>query len=231
MSDTAPSRGEVEALLERERFRYQRIELPYGLATQGQDRTSTANVIFPADMSGASVLDIGCCYGFFLYEARKRGATKLVGTEIKPDRFRQANLLRDVLRADDVEFLDTDVFETGIPGSFDYILLLNVLHHLPEPVKALRAAVRAARRALILEFPTPGDKRFRGGLPFGLGLLLERLPVIGVASPEATDQTFLFSRSALERVLTEHDSVVKRIDFVRSPKQEPHRLIAIVHTT
>ena len=42
---------------------YQRIELPYGLATKGSDRTPSSDAILPDDLTGKSVLDIGCQIG------------------------------------------------------------------------------------------------------------------------------------------------------------------------
>ncbi len=230
MDQVAATREELETLLASEQFRYQRIELPYGLHTKGQDRSVTAKLILPDDMTGASVLDIGCCYGYFLYEAAKRGATRLLGTEIDPDRLRQAKLLRDAQRAN-IALTDEDFFDICRRESFDYVLLLNVLHHLKEPVTALRLAAKAARRALILEFPTPADEKFRRNLLPGVSRLLERLPIIGVSSTAENDQTFLFTKSALERVLTDHERVASGIDFIRSPKREAHRLIAIVRTS
>lgn len=213
-------------MLEREHFVYQRVELPYGLKTRGQDRSPTAQRIFPEDMSGASVLDIGCCYGSLLYEAKRRGATRLVGLEIDPERLRQAKLLRDALGAD-VELSDEDFFDVCRRESFDYVLMLNLIHHLPDAVGALRVAARAARRALLLEFVTPADPRFgRGRLP-GLGRLLSRQPVIVVSN--VAGQTLLFSQSAMTRVLTEHEALVDRIDYLTSPKRERGRMIAIAH--
>ncbi|MCC6409993.1 MAG: methyltransferase domain-containing protein, partial [Planctomycetes bacterium] len=201
------TQAELEALLAREKFVYQRMALPHGLATRGEDRTATANVIFPARMDGRSVLDVGCCYGFFLYEARKRGATRLVGLEKNPERLRHAKILREVYGGGP-ELSDDDFEAVCARDSFDDVLLLNVLHHLKEPVAALRTLARAAKRRLVVEFPTPADPKFAKGLLPGVAAALTRLPLIGVSSLAENDQTFLFSKAAFERVLTEHESLV-----------------------
>jgi SAM-dependent methyltransferase len=220
------SRIELEALLAREKFVYQRMDLPYGLATRGEDRTATARVIFPERMDGRSVLDVGCCYGFFLYEAQKRGATRLVGLEKNPERLRHARILREIYGGT-LELSDDDFEAVCAREEFDDVLLLNVLHHLKEPVAALRTLARAAKRHLIVEFPTPADPKFARGLLPGVAAALTRLPLIGVSSLSENDQTFLFSKAALERVLCEHEKLVSKITFLPSPKKEKGRLIAI----
>jgi SAM-dependent methyltransferase len=220
------SRRELEALIERERFVYQKMQLPHGLSTGGEDRAATADAIFEGRLDGASVLDVGCCYGFFLYRARELGATRLVGVEANPERLRQAKLLREVYGAD-LELTAEDFESVCARESFDVVLLLNVLHHLKEPVRALRTLARATRRRLIVEFPTPADPKFRRGLFPGVARAIASLPVIAVSSLEENDQTFLFTQSAFERVLTEHEKLFERIRFLPSPKREPGRMIAI----
>ncbi|MCE9595955.1 MAG: class I SAM-dependent methyltransferase [Planctomycetes bacterium] len=220
------SKAELEALLAHEKFVYQRMDLPHGLATRGEDRSATARAILPERMDGRAVLDVGCCYGFFLYEAQKRGATRLVGLEKNPERLRHARLLRDVYGAT-LELGDDDFQTVCEREAFDDVLLLNVLHHLKEPVAALRTLARAARKRLIVEFPTPADPKFARGLLPGVAAALTRLPIIGVSSLAENDQTFLFSKAALERVLTEHEPLFAKITFLPSPKKEKGRLIAI----
>lgn len=220
------TRAELEALLARETFVYQRMALPHGLSTRGEDRSATARVVLPARMDGRSVLDVGCCYGFFLYEAQRRGATRLVGLEKNPERLRHARILREVYGGGP-ELADEDFEAVCARESFDDVLLLNVLHHLKEPVAALRTLARAAKRRLVVEFPTPADPKFSKGLLPGVAAALSRLPLIGVSSLAENDQTFLFSRTALERVLCEHERLVSKITFLPSPKKEKGRVIAI----
>lgn len=220
------TKAELEALLAREKFVYQRMDLPHGLATRGEDRSATARIILPERMDGRSVLDVGCCYGFFLYRARERGATRLVGLEKNPERLRHARLLREVY-GDGPEFSDEDFEAVCARERFDDVFLLNVLHHLKEPVAALRTLARAAKRRLVVEFPTPADPKFSKGLLPGVAAALSRLPLIGVSSLSENDQTFLFTKAAFERVLTEHEPLVSKITFHASPKKEKGRVIAI----
>ncbi len=57
-SSGAWSKAEIERLLAAEDFKYQKISLPYGLTTGGQDRSATARAIFPDSLLGKSVLNI-----------------------------------------------------------------------------------------------------------------------------------------------------------------------------
>jgi 2-polyprenyl-3-methyl-5-hydroxy-6-metoxy-1,4-benzoquinol methylase len=52
-------------------------------------------------------------------------------------RFRQANLLKKILGSN-VEFQQRDILGDELNEQFDVVLLLNVIHHLPEPMSALR---------------------------------------------------------------------------------------------
>jgi 2-polyprenyl-3-methyl-5-hydroxy-6-metoxy-1,4-benzoquinol methylase len=231
------TKAEIEDILQRKDFVYQRIELPYGLATRGEDRSDTARQIFPGRLDGKSILDVGCCYGFFLYEAEKLGAGRLVGTELNPNRFRQAELIRDI-RGSSIEFLSEDFETLCARESFDIVLFLNVVHHLRDPIGAVRLLAAAAREQFIMEFPTPSDPKFRKLLavpgsrklaPRLISKLLDKLPVIGVSSLESQDQTFVFSEKAVRAIVLEHEPIVDRITFVQSPK--PGRMIAICDKT
>jgi predicted nicotinamide N-methyase len=68
--------AQVRKMLAEDDFSYQNIELPYGLSTGGADRSSTARHIFPDDMTGKTVLDLGSKFGYFCFEALKRGANR-----------------------------------------------------------------------------------------------------------------------------------------------------------
>jgi len=65
MSKSKWSEEQVKTMLQETSFSYQNIQLPYGLSTKGANRSSTAKQIFPDDMTGKSVIDIGCKQGFF----------------------------------------------------------------------------------------------------------------------------------------------------------------------
>lgn len=200
------TKEQVESLLREEQFAYHRIELPYGLATAGADRSATADAIFPADLRGKSVLDVGCKYGFFCFEAARRGAARVVGLDVDPDSVRKARLLASCL-ASPVEFELADIERESLSGEFDYVLCLNVLHHLADPIAALAKLGAAARERLVLEVATFGWRDLRK-LRIGplRALSLARSPVLYVAPQgvrEKTGQSFFVSQSGLEGLLAQ----------------------------
>ena len=221
----AYTKEQLEKILREQSFAYHRVELPYGLHTPGQDRSATRDIVFPASLAGKSVIDVGCALGYFAFEAEKRGATRVVGIELNGERFRQAQLLKHILESN-VELAQQDVVEQPPTESFDYVCLLNVIHHLREPVRVLRQLARLTREKLLIEFPTFEDPKFRKSVGLRFTRLYERLPLIGVSSlDQQTDQTFVFTAAAIRRILQNHEQLFTSIEFIQSPM--PGRKIAI----
>jgi ubiquinone/menaquinone biosynthesis C-methylase UbiE len=94
----------------------------------------------PQDLAGSSILDVGTGSGRHAYHAAEAGAEVIavdVGDSIDVAR---RNLPRDVLTVQaDAERLPFDT------ASFDMVMSIGVLHHLPEPERALRAVARFVR--------------------------------------------------------------------------------------
>jgi tRNA (mo5U34)-methyltransferase len=93
--------------------------------------------VFPDDLRGWSVLEIGCNAGFYAFEMKRRGAARVVGIDSEPLYLRQARLIGDRLGLD-VEFQERSVYEVGGLGErFDLVLFMGVLYHLRYPLLAL----------------------------------------------------------------------------------------------
>jgi tRNA (mo5U34)-methyltransferase len=93
--------------------------------------------VLPDDLSGWSVLDIGCNAGFFSFEMWRRGAASVVGIDSDPRYLAQARYAAQVLNAP-VEFVQASVFDVGTFGRrFDLVLFTGVLYHLRHPLLAL----------------------------------------------------------------------------------------------
>jgi tRNA (mo5U34)-methyltransferase len=91
----------------------------------------------PVDLSGKSVLDIGCNGGFYSIEMKRRGARRVVGIDHDPDYLAQARFAADVLRLD-IEFHQLSVFDIALLGErFDVVIFMGVLYHLRHPLLAL----------------------------------------------------------------------------------------------
>jgi tRNA (mo5U34)-methyltransferase len=92
----------------------------------------------PNDLSGKSVLDIGCNAGFYSIELRRRGADRVLGIDSDERYLAQARLATEVLGFDDIEFAKLDVYDVGALGeTFDLVIFMGVLYHLRHPLLAL----------------------------------------------------------------------------------------------
>ncbi|MGY2048075.1 TIGR04290 family methyltransferase [Methylobacterium sp. JK268] len=91
----------------------------------------------PADLTGASVLDIGCNGGFYAIEMKRRGAARVVGLDEDPDYLAQARFAAEALGAA-IEFRQGSVYDVAALGErFDLVLFMGVLYHLRHPLLAL----------------------------------------------------------------------------------------------
>jgi tRNA (mo5U34)-methyltransferase len=91
----------------------------------------------PDDLSGWSVLDIGCNAGFFSFEMWRRGAASVLGVDADPRYVAQARYAADVLGAP-VQFEQRSVYDVAELGKrFDLVLFTGVLYHLRHPLLAL----------------------------------------------------------------------------------------------
>lgn len=93
--------------------------------------------LFPADLSGWSVLDIGCNAGFYSFEMKRRGAAEVVGIDFDEDYLAQARYAASVL-GHDVRFERMSVYDVPSLGrQFDLVIFMGVFYHLRHPLLAL----------------------------------------------------------------------------------------------
>jgi 2-polyprenyl-3-methyl-5-hydroxy-6-metoxy-1,4-benzoquinol methylase len=206
---------------------YQRVALPYGLSIPGTDRSSTAALIFPADLAGKTVLDVGSRNGYFCFEALRRGAADALGIEIDEASVEQARQVADCLGLP-ARFRRADVEHDAIGESFDYVLGLNVLHHLDDPLAALERLVAATRERLVLEVASIGrhDRR-KLGLSRLAAWVLARHPVLYAAGPLRSGQRFFITAPAIRNLLLARRGRFGRIDILPSPHKG--RYLAVAH--
>lgn len=90
-----------------------------------------------ADLTGRTVLDIGCNAGFYAIEMKRRGAARVLGIDADEDYLNQARFAAEV-NGLDIEFRRLSVYDVGSLGErFDVVLFLGVLYHLRHPLLAL----------------------------------------------------------------------------------------------
>ena len=136
---------------------YQRIPLDANYLTPGEDTFTEQKLPmlrFPENLSGRSVLDIGCSEGFFLLEAERRGAARIVGMDSAAGITEKVDLLRE-LTGSDIEFRPSTVYDLSIAPaeSFDLVIFLSVFQHLDHPYRALDLISAATGITAIMEIP------------------------------------------------------------------------------
>jgi tRNA (mo5U34)-methyltransferase len=91
----------------------------------------------PEDLSGKSVLDIGCNGGFYSIEMKRRGAARVLGIDFDDDYLAQARFAAEVTGFE-IEFRPLSVYDVAALGErFDVVLFMGVLYHLRHPLLAL----------------------------------------------------------------------------------------------
>ncbi len=91
----------------------------------------------PADLTGKTVLDIGCNAGFYSFEMKRRGADRVLGIDTDEHYLRQAQFTAEATGLD-VEFRRMPVWQIAQLGEkFDLVIFMGVLYHLRHPLLAL----------------------------------------------------------------------------------------------
>jgi len=133
-----------------------RIDLGQGIVTPGA--WNTAEVLprlqLP-DLSGQTVLDVGCWDGFYSFAAEQRGAARVLATDsyVWKGGQKEGFLLARRALGSKVEDAEIDVMDLSPErvGTFDTVLFLGVLYHMKHPLLALERVASVTRKLLIVE--------------------------------------------------------------------------------
>ncbi len=108
----------------------------------------------PKDLTGKSVLDIGCNGGFYSIQMKRRGAERVLGIDVDERYLNQGRYAARTLGLD-IEFERRSVYEVAqIPEQFDFVIFMGVLYHLRYPLFALDTVVRKIAPGGMLLFQT-----------------------------------------------------------------------------
>src|SRR5437867_97461 len=136
------------------------IDLGHGIVTPGTDNSSykLKNLGIPDNLQHMTVLDIGASDGFFAFEVERRGASRVLATDVWSGQCwgMQAKTGFDVARRalnSKVESMGIEVLDISPDkvGVFDLVLFLGVLYHMRHPLLALERVFSVTGKQLILE--------------------------------------------------------------------------------
>jgi tRNA (mo5U34)-methyltransferase len=130
----------------------------------------------PSDLTGKTVLDIGCNAGFYSIEMKRRGAERVVAIDHDERYLDQARFAAEVNEVD-IEFRLLDVYHVAeLQEHFDVVLFMGVLYHLRHPLLALDLLYEhAVRDTMVFQslmrgvkdvFPVEHDYPFEREDPF-----------------------------------------------------------------
>jgi tRNA (mo5U34)-methyltransferase len=139
------------------------IDLGGGVVTSGNKSAALCNeeaaLIFDrVDLSGRSVLDIGAWNGFFSFEAKRRGASRVLATDSycwsHPHIHGRETF--DIARSAlglEIDAREIDVIDLSAEsvGEFDIVLYLGVFYHRYDAIETLAKVARLAKELLIVE--------------------------------------------------------------------------------
>lgn len=104
----------------------------------------------PQDLSGLSILDVGCNGGFYAIEMARRGARRVVAIDSDEAYLAQARYAAQACGAR-IEFARLSVYDVAALGErFDIVLFMGVFYHLRHPLLALDLIQHHAARDLLV---------------------------------------------------------------------------------
>lgn len=120
----------------------------------------------PEDLSGKSVLDVGCNGGFYSIQMKRRGAYRVVAIDTDEQYLAQARFAAKVSNAE-IEFRNLSVYQVAeLREQFDLVLFMGVLYHLRYPLLALDLLhEHVARDLLVAQSLLRGSKKSMNSPP------------------------------------------------------------------
>jgi tRNA (mo5U34)-methyltransferase len=93
--------------------------------------------VIPDDLTGKTVLDIGCNGGFYSIEMKRRGADRVMAVDFDEKYLAQARFAAEVSGVE-IEFAQLSVYDVAaLREKFDLVIFMGVLYHLRHPLLAL----------------------------------------------------------------------------------------------
>jgi 2-polyprenyl-3-methyl-5-hydroxy-6-metoxy-1,4-benzoquinol methylase len=109
------------------------------------------------EISGASVLDLGCGTGRYSVEFAKRGAGKVLGVDFAPSMIAFSRQMASEMGvADRCEFVCGDVLNVPADKTFEIVAALGLFDYLADPEQVIKRVSSLTPRVFLASFPNYG---------------------------------------------------------------------------
>jgi 2-polyprenyl-3-methyl-5-hydroxy-6-metoxy-1,4-benzoquinol methylase len=106
------------------------------------------------DLTGKSVLDIGCGSGRYVFEAVRRGASRILGIDAAAGAIDMAAMTASELGVGDrVEFSQTNFLDFAATQKFDIVLAVGYFDYIFDPVTHLKRMIELSDGIVYASFP------------------------------------------------------------------------------
>ena len=111
----------------------------------------------PPDLSGKSVLDLGCSSGYLSMKMKKRGTSRVVSVDYLDQFIRQANFVSKWFNVDlEIIKQEAHTFVLTTEEQFDYIIFFGLFYHLKYGVLVFDRLAEMAKEKLFFQSVTVG---------------------------------------------------------------------------
>jgi len=205
--DSKYTETELKEIISQVPFWWHTIQLSSKIKTPGKYTPELMQwfmKVFPKDLSGKSVLDVGTWDGGFSFEAERRNAREILGIDVfqghEELRDKPFQICKKILDSK-VEFQELDVIDVDkLNRKFDVILFLGVYYHMLNPFLALEKLLSICNKFIFMEGEVLRSKR-------SICYFLESGEIGG-----DTSNTFVFSPTFLKNFATKIG--FKKVEFM-----------------
>ncbi|MNI30248.1 Ubiquinone biosynthesis O-methyltransferase [compost metagenome] len=98
-------------------------------------------------------IDIACNQGWFASQIALRGASEVIGFDIRDEHLERASTIKEISGIQNLSYVNKNLFEVkdNELGQFDVTLFLGLLYHLENPMGALRRVRSLTKNICVIE--------------------------------------------------------------------------------